>query len=793
MTTPLAARLAPLCFLLLLCLLLLTVPGVRARADEFIGPLAGWADVKQAPYRAAGDGVADDTDALQAALNDLGTPGHAHVLYLPAGTYLISRSLTLSARAAVSLLGEDPATTTIKWAGASAPQAFGAMIAVNGCWFSRYGRLTWDGGGIAVTGWHDYWDGNPGHAGTFFPTGNEHADEVFQNLAYGIRVGQRPQIPGAGGNTGDAETPLLRCKFLHCSVAGVSIQDPNALDWFLWDCTFDHCGRGVTNNPPTEGAGNFHVYDSVFRHSSVADVTISNTGYFSLRGNYSLGSHQFLVAAWQGANPAQITLQKNVVLDTEATPVDVSNAGPLMLIDNVFRSAPGQAGPAVRVGVGANQEDTLSVGNVYTVPDPIRAGGRLRTLDDAVVARSVLHSREPNLPGALPNLHRPIHEVSPGGGGAEIQRALQSAALERGRRPVVHVPAGIHLIPNTLTFPAGADVQLVGDGFGISSGTTLKWAGAAGGTVVRLESPSRATLRDLEVISTGAATGIQVFVGDRPGDRVFMEQGDVWSNRKAGLLYNGLTNTVVELHDFYHSDSRGAGVSVLGGGRPGPGRVSLFGGDGSNDFGLSYDVRGGGRLLVEDVWYEAHPDPKDGRAPRFIRLAGAGTFTLQGGHVSAQTDSVTPVIAVDGFAGRASFLGLTLAANYGSLGPSRMTLQNEAGPQASILALGMIGDTEVWFVDHSSGAQFAFLNNKAPDPAGSKQVPDRGRRDDAFLRQMLAQTRTTYPTPGTMQATPPGATDVRFYRVLSDSGDHAAAISDYNVRIDRAAGRPGRP
>lgn len=51
-------------------------------------------DVTKAPYNASGDGITDDTEAIQRALSDM--MGLHKVLYLPKGTYLISKTLMWS-------------------------------------------------------------------------------------------------------------------------------------------------------------------------------------------------------------------------------------------------------------------------------------------------------------------------------------------------------------------------------------------------------------------------------------------------------------------------------------------------------------------------------------------------------------------------------------------------------------------------------------------------------------------------------------------------------------------------
>jgi hypothetical protein len=51
-------------------------------------------NVKKAPYNAKGDGIADDTEAIQKALTDM--MGLHRILYFPKGTYLISKTLMWS-------------------------------------------------------------------------------------------------------------------------------------------------------------------------------------------------------------------------------------------------------------------------------------------------------------------------------------------------------------------------------------------------------------------------------------------------------------------------------------------------------------------------------------------------------------------------------------------------------------------------------------------------------------------------------------------------------------------------
>lgn len=63
----------------------------NARADALFPPDSGIVDVTKPPYSAKGDGTADDTAAIQKALDD--HPNSGAIIYLPKGTYRVTNTL----------------------------------------------------------------------------------------------------------------------------------------------------------------------------------------------------------------------------------------------------------------------------------------------------------------------------------------------------------------------------------------------------------------------------------------------------------------------------------------------------------------------------------------------------------------------------------------------------------------------------------------------------------------------------------------------------------------------------
>ena len=756
------APLAPVA-LALMVMLALAPAGQRAAAqsipatgDEFVGPFPSWSRATT-DYGAAGNGAADDTVAIQRALDELGRDNRSPVLFLPAGTYRITRPLSVGSREFLSIVGEDPATTTLRWDG----PAGGTMLVVNGLAYSRIVRLTFDGRSRAEVAVEQSWDGSAPH----FDTGNEYADDRFVDVAYGIRGGFRGH--------GFAETSVLRSRFIRNTAAGIALGNFNALDLWVWHSIFEDCAIGVTNET---GAGNFHVYNSVFERSTTADLSMINTGGFSARGNYSEGSRAFFVSRSGTANPATIHLQNNVIVDTiETAAIRLGNQGPGLLLDNTIQSPPGAAGPVVTwdAWLGA---DVTSVGNTFTVADPIQSNGRTTSVDDRVVRRSELGAEPPAQPGTLPKLARRVFEVPVNGDGRAVQAAIDAASAQRGARPIVHVPTGVYAVPETLTIPA-SDVQLVGDGYG----TILRWTGAGTGPVVRLLGPSRATLREIQIDGAGRANGLVVDDMDQPDGRVLMQQVQLRHAREADLIVDGLDFSHVQMEDVGHAYSpNGAAIRVTGGrrraaGEDTSGRVSIFSGAASGNR-VSYDVSNGARLLVRDLWYESHA------GPGFARVGGRAEFTADGLRVASPVDGASSAFAIDDLDGRVTILASHL--------DDGITITGR-GDQAQVLVSALLCEQrlERCYTDVSNPrAQATVLNSRHVGVLPlTRSVPatNVGRAAPDFLRTMLRHAREE--RPGALTARPANATDVRLFRVVVQR-------SLENVRLSPgAAGAAGRP
>ncbi len=751
--TVLLATLA-FCFLL--------TAGAAPGDEEFVGPFPSWKNVKT-DYGAVGDGKADDTAAIQRGLDDLRLHKESVVLYFPAGSYRITDTVKTVRKAhtnclGVTVVGEDPAETIIRWDGKP-----GGMMVLYDAWYSRISRLTLDGAGRA---------GIALAYGGGFSTYNETSDMVFKDVGDGMAMGT--------GDNGQAENEVLRCTFLRCSGAGLRTNNFNSMDIWVWYCRFEDCGYGLFN-----GAGNFHAYQCVFLRSRKMDIGSANLMVFSFVNNFSMGSRCFM--DWEGGHvwgsPTSITGNR-IIEPTGDFAIRLGNGGPYLLADNVIKSRPAAAGPVVHMTWG----DQTLVGNTYTVANPVKEDGRFRRIDEKVVDAGLIANDIPALPPTPPNRHRRVFEVSAGADAGAIQTAIHAAAQLKGKCPVIHLPKGFYKIDRTLVSPAGADLQLGGDG-GAETATVLEWTGTAGGLVLKLEGPSQATVRDM-CIGAGTANGIRVENCDQVGGRLFADQLNVpgaspAAKSQAGLLIHGVEQSDVLLRCLQGGSYSEKWVKVVGGpsqtiGKPARCQVSIYAGaTGSTD--AQYTVTDGGRLVVRSVYHEISGD-----APQGILLDDSGVLSIDATRFSYQTSAQVPLIAVDGFKGDFSLLtGLLLP--VASTHTARIHIKGD-GSKGNVLVMdnvfwvnepGVTAD-KVFDNDAKPPAHAALLNcNMNSETQGATKngfgyLENRGKADDDFIRTMLEplrEARVWLPESGT-----DGATNVQIHRVICSSGKDSVGV-----------------
>ena len=253
---------------------------------SLLGLFLLWLNVKT-NFGAVGDGVTDDTIAFEYALNALASPtSHANVLYIPAGTYKITSSLDFISTncnmycTGKSIIGESPANTILKWQGDATGSA---MLTLDGINRMQFDRLTLDGSGAEITLVNETM-----HQGCCYDGSNEYSDDVFENAAVGIQAGDN------SAGCCSAETKVDRDTFANMTKAGISLEDWNALDWYVRYSTFEHDHYGVTNIYGAGGA--VHLDHNLFEYNDT-DAGWGNGSTQSYTYNTSYYSGVFLVGS----------------------------------------------------------------------------------------------------------------------------------------------------------------------------------------------------------------------------------------------------------------------------------------------------------------------------------------------------------------------------------------------------------------------------------------------------------------------------------------------------------------
>jgi hypothetical protein len=687
---------------------------INAQSEEFYGAFKSWTNLKDV-YHAKGNGVDDDTKAIQTAMNELGQNNHSPVLYFPKGTYIISSTLTMQTMMDITIVGEDPETTIIKWNGKDGQK----MFLLNGVSYSQYMRLTWDGNNKAAVGVAHEWDGKVRYANS----GTEHADEIFRNMGTGLK---------SGANM-DAEFSIRRCRFYNCSSTGISLQGWNALDWWIWDCYFENCNAGVANNLPANGAGNFHVYRSIFKNSALADISLGNSEYYSLRNNISYHSKYF-IKTFQGTNTSPITIQNNIIIseNSMAPSADIFTKGNVLFLDNTFITPDSNKNFVIEDDDNWNNvlPDITIIGNSFTATKKIIQvwGNHILDIDNKYgIAKPTFPNLKPK--PFSPLIKYPVYELDNKMSVDEMQAVINKAATAH-KKSLVHFAFGVYNISKSLIVPAGAQLIFYGDGLS----SYIKWAGQDGESVIVVNYPAKCVLKSLKINGNAKVDGIKIYDNDETGNTIYANELIAYGGTQTNVFIIGFSNTNIRFEDFQHNYcTKGNSLKFIGNDKPDANILKVFGCV-SADNKNSYSVNNGSRILVYDAWFE------DGEGSQFLSLKNNGEFYLNGAKIANTNATKIPFVNIDSFSGKAVLAQII----YNE--PHKSIYFSTVFGKAKLLTLGTLNwsdsTTNVYNMKADTNS-FAHINNRYNIGKGSYSLPNLGNTNNAFIKEMLSAIRST--------------------------------------------------
>lgn len=433
-----------------------------------------WINVKRAVTPAAvGDGQADDTAAIQAALD---RRGEAKTIYLPPGTYRLTQTLVFRGPATGCLVVGHGRDTRLVWDGPDG----GRMFWSNGVAYSRYVGLSWDGRGKAAVGFE--------HAAEQrFETEVRHEHESFRNFTgFGIRIGHQQKVASA-------EILYRNCLFENCGT-GLAFLTFNDYDNTLDGCEFRHCGTGVVDTK-----GNFYARNCHFESSREADFSVGSEHGSSIRRCTSVGSKRFVQ---EHGTIAPLTIQDcQVAAWTDPEGAVHLNGSPVLMFDCVFTRPPSDRPPvklvngAQKLLLSSNRPEPVerlvqstSAAKLYVIP-PGRRGGTLTSAEQSFLQDSV------TVPGQVFDAMRDF--AAKGDGQTDDSAAVQAtldAARQTGHGALAYLPTGRYLVSRPLSV-TGRDYTVGGSGFRCG----FVWRGEAGRPILEVSGVQNVTLANLAV------------------------------------------------------------------------------------------------------------------------------------------------------------------------------------------------------------------------------------------------------------------------------------------------------
>ncbi len=443
-------------------------------------PRLDWVSVKDCG--AKGDGVADDSAAIQSLYSRLGKPGEPRVAYFPPGKYRITKTLTIGGDiSGIALIGHGRDSVLV-WDG----EKGGSMFWSNGIHRSRFEGLTYDGQGKAGIG-------SEHRSMKRYETHLIYESCSFLNLENGIAVSKNKR------EAASAEIWYRNCLFKNTGT-GLFFGEFNDYDNWIDGCVFAGNDVGVDSR-----RGHFNVRNSHFIGSRTVDVRQGQACHpSSIRWSTSHGSKRFFETG-VGRHNYPFTLQDNWVEDWTADDgaVRLGLRGPTLIMDNTFVGGTGKGAPIRMVNMDLKnpwcEAQAVLSGNippdVKQLLDPgnfsrhtsIPEGRETRLLK---IGKEWFYRENPQAHGKVFDAKRDFGAKGDGSNDDTdaVQRTID-AARGHGYGAVAYLPFGQYKITRTLDV-SGSDYTIESTG----CGSTLDWKGDKEGVMMSVNNPGGITI-----------------------------------------------------------------------------------------------------------------------------------------------------------------------------------------------------------------------------------------------------------------------------------------------------------
>ena len=485
-------------------------------------PKSDWVNVKSCAGQtgganAVGDGVTDDTAAIQAAINYLVAPVYpfnsCSTLYFPPGTYKISSTLNIAHSGGFNFIGCG-LNTVITWAGASGA----AMVHPDGIGSTRFTGFVWKGNNLAGCAYAHY-----SHSG-YYESDIRHENESFHDFTVpGTYVPEEPVtanyragiVPAGaitsgfyGGNQGlTGEVMIYNCYFNNCGTA--VYQGYNLYNNYMWHvdgCQFENNVTAIDYF----NAGDMSITNCHFENSSNADVIGgrnlhvkhctsigSNIFYVGGGGTFAETVQDCAIDSWKNVTGA-VTLgryEQETVFDCKFTNPPAGSLGPIaareeeidVMLSNNY--APGIA-TANLINTNSFYPVSAQIHNLDLIP----SGASTGTL--YAPTQTFLKTTWPAETANVIDVTASPYSADPTAvtdSTSKIQAAIDAAAAANNNTEV-YFPRGAYKISSTLNV-SGGNYSLQGAGYF----SQIEWWAAGNNTMFTVANPSKFSMQKLQI------------------------------------------------------------------------------------------------------------------------------------------------------------------------------------------------------------------------------------------------------------------------------------------------------